>query len=397
MKRLVASVGVGVLLVGVGIAVGALTLSRSDSSSKTTSDLNVVSRWSGKAFGYDVTLYSGSVQGDPGHGAVLVETSGHEPAFFSAPAGTGAFRLESHWDTGWTFRAADGSLAVVGGASPATGAGPSFAFLGKALDPAHLGPIAKDGVAIPIAYGAYLTKQDRYAKSAVVLVESDHGQWKLDGYLPGYWIPRRTVLGEHLQRPLVSPDGTPYLVDAQQKRLVRDTGWRGAVAPGDPVGTKFGHCATWELDHGYSYQACPNAITRQVNGVTTTLFQRSLGKQVSEWAWNFVQPSPDGKWLLVEDSAGFCGNPTWADFLPAGGGALQAAFPGALTSEALGWLPDNSALVAAQPQGCPGPAGGIYQVYPPEPSPPADPNLSGGSQLVFAGPVVDATTWGFGH
>ena len=87
--------------------------------------------------------------------------------------------------------------------------------------------------------------------------------------------------------------------------------------------------------------ACPNAIRLQHAGTATTLFRRDLAKQTAEWAWNFVQPSPNGKWLLLEDTSDFCGNPTWADFLPAGGGSLQPAFPGPSVSEALGWLPDN--------------------------------------------------------
>jgi hypothetical protein len=104
-----------------------------------------------------------------------------------------------------------------------------------------------------------------------------------------------------------------------------------------------------------------------------------------------VQPSPNRKWLLLEDAFGACGTATWAEFQPSSGGALVSAFQDAQSSQALGWLPDNTALVAVQTNECDGaPVGGIYQVTPgswPAPLP----------QLVFPAETYDATTWGFRH
>jgi hypothetical protein len=153
----------------------------------------------------------------------------------------------------------------------------------------------------------------------------------------------------------------------------------------------FGACTTWPARDGGSYRACQNTIRlHTAHGATVTVLHRHLPK-LSGRSWLLVQPSPNGKWLLLQDAFGACGLVTWAYTLPSRGGSLRSAFPGAYTSEALGWLPDNTALVAAQSEGCEGNStAGIYQVTP------GDPSFQPPPLLVFAGYVFDATSWGFG-
>ena len=146
MKRSVAVV-VGSAL-AVGVALGAVAFSGSGTSSAVAghpaSDFHTL--WSGGVAGVKgdpgVHLESGSLQGEPGHGYVLVEVPGEKPAFYAGAAGTGAFQLvsqpKSPHSSEWVFRAADGSLLLV---NPGFGTfrTTSFTFLGKPLDPANLG------------------------------------------------------------------------------------------------------------------------------------------------------------------------------------------------------------------------------------------------------------------
>jgi hypothetical protein len=88
---------------------------------------------------------------------------------------------------------------------------------------------------------------------------------------------------------------------------------------------------------------------------------------------------------------GACGIATWADFLPSHGGSLVSAFPTSDTTDALGWLPDSTALVAA-PTGCEDSVPGIYRVWPS-----AEPQNPDPPELVLAAHAQDATLWGFGH
>jgi len=161
--------------------------------------------------------------------------------------------------------------------------------------------------------------------------------------------------------------------------------------------TKYPHfgCTSWPAPAGGSYAACPNLIVlHRADGSAVTVLRRHLPKSATAYrGWYFVQPSPDGKWLLLEDALGACGTATWAEFQHGNGGPVFSAFPDAVSSQALGWLPDNTAIVAAQTVECDGaPVGGIYQVTPAA-------NWAGGpsAQLIFPAVTQDATTWGFGR
>lgn len=403
MKR---SVGVAVAsALFAGAAAGALAVSASETPSASAgppgSDLTVVSRWSGPTYrgGPTVRLLSGSLTDDPGRGVVLIQQPGLKPAFFATREKTGALRLLGMSSGTWTLRSARGSLVVAEPGYAGPGVPASFAFLGPRLDPRKLGAIGPRGVAVEFDWGPWL--KARRAHTAVVLVEPSPSrsgsQWTVDGYLAGFSLAHpddqlkmvKPVLGtpRELEQPLVGPDGRLYAIDATAGRLVPAPQFPSAVA------YRFGQCTTWPGADGASYRACPNTIVlRKAGGSSSVVFRRHLGK----WAfggtsWVFVEPSPDGKWLLTQDAYGACGIATWAYFVRAGGGGqLIPAFPGAYTSEALGWLPDNTALVAAQSEGCDGsPTSGIYQVWP------GNPTFEPPPQLVFPGFVFDATTWGY--
>ncbi len=164
-------------------------------------------------------------------------------------------------------------------------------------------------------------------------------------------------------------------------------------ATGSPT-VKYPHfgCTSWPAPDAGWYAACPNSIVlHKADGSAVTVMQRHLPGLNSARplrGWYFVQASPNRKWLLLEDAFGACGTATWAEFQQGSGGPLSSAFPDAVSSQALGWLPDNTALIAVQTNECDGaPAGGIYQVTPG--------NWVLSPQLVFPAETQDATTWGF--
>ena len=101
--------------------------------------------------------------------------------------------------------------------------------------------------------------------------------------------------------------------------------------------------------------------------------------------WAVLDPSPDGRWLLLEQDLYSCGTASTAKLVRSSGGTPIPAIPRTRRSYALGWLPDNTALVAAQSRGCdPPPPAAIYQVRP------------GGrpsAELVIATDAQDATAW----
>jgi hypothetical protein len=371
---------------------------------RRTRPLQVVSRWSGRG----VRLVFGSLAADPGRGVVRLKQAGGKPGFFTTPEGAGALRLVSHDSTySWTFRSSHGARAFLRPGDDAYGhVPPSFEFLGRKLDPAKLGPIGSRGVAVPIDLPGGKT-----FRPAVVLVEQTparHGSfgngWKVDGYLPGFLTPRLAAElkpGKHrglwpqtsqglLQQPLRGPEGQNYAIDVKGQRLVR--------VGGTPASTlkwlTLGECTTWPGSTGTSYRACGYSIRlRRAHAAATTILRRPLNTFESDSVWTFLQRSPNGRWLLLEEANETCSPYTLAEFLPARGGQLALGFPRSNTSsEALGWLPDNTALVAGQPQACGGNGPeGIYQVRPGTGSaPPAH-------QLVFAGNAFVATTWGFGR
>jgi hypothetical protein len=252
---------VSALLAGAGA--GAVIVSASQAPSAAagpTGNLQVVSSWSGRLWkgSPQVRVVSGSLGADPGRGFVLVQTKGQEPGFFSTPEGTGALRVSSRSAYGWVLRASNGALAVVGPGFPESGAAPSFTFLGRPLNPANLGPIGADGVAVPITYGGPHGPHRVPSKTAVVLVEQTQSfpGWKLYGYLPGYSLAGWSASRPELQQPLRGPDGRLYSIDAKNGRLVSTSGWRASPQRGR---FKFG-CRTWPAANGASYRACQNSI-----------------------------------------------------------------------------------------------------------------------------------------
>ena len=375
-----------------GVAIGAVVVSASDAPSaaagQVRSDLSIVSTWNGRTTG--MHLLSGSLRGDSSRGFVLLERHALAPVFFSTPEGTGALRLISASPySGWVFQAADGSLAVVDYIGEGPDPTPSFTFLGRPLDPANLGTIGAKGVAVPFAYGPWTggLKVRHKSETAVILVGQTSDGWKVLGYLPGFSVPRGMPRAQALQRPLLGPDGRLYTIDSTAGRLLAESStWQN---PAEPIHPKWG-CSSWPAARGGSYRACAESIVlRGADGSSRTLLQRTIPNGLARFTdWGLVSPSPDGKWLLLEDQMSSCGTATWADFLPAGGGHLTRALPQAFASEALGWLSDNTALVAGQTTGCAGaPPAGIYQVWPGAQVPTP--------QLVVAANSEDATTWGF--
>lgn len=375
-----------------GIAIGAVVISASEApgaaAGPVRSDLNVASTWSGRATG--LKLISGSLRGDSGRGFVLLQGRSRQPVFFSTPEGAGALTLISASPyAGWVFRSQDGSLAVVDWIGEGPDNTPSFTFLGRPLDSAHLGSIGARGVAVPIAYGPWAGNKVRHrSETAVMLVGQTSGYpgWKLFGYLPGFSLPQGMPREHALQRPLLGPDGRLYSIDPMSERLIRGRAWRNPVESYMP---KFG-CTTWPAAGGASYRACANSIVRSGSGGDAVTVLHRHVQDAPYRSWSLVTPSPDGKWLLLEDKEGACGVATWAYFLRSSGGRLVEALPQAFASEALGWLPDSTALVAGQTQGCAGsPPAGIYRVSPG--------SSRAATQLVVAANAEDATGWGFGR
>jgi hypothetical protein len=394
IKRSVAAAVGCVLLAGIGIGAVMVRDAR-------VSRFDVVSRWSSGG----ARIESGSLGTDPERGFVRWTPGRRKSLLFTTPEGAGALRLISHSSYRSKFRSSSGALVLF---SPEFNSGfedrpPSFQFLGRQLDPAKLGRIGPRGVAVVVDLSA-----GKKLSTAVVLVEQTPGRhgsfgngWKVDGYLPGFSTPsvaawqkspvgswRETV--RQLQQPLVGPDGRSYAIDAKDGRLVRI----GSTPRATLWRYKLGGCTTWPGAHGASYRACTRAITlHKAHEAPVTILRRDPRDQLDIYntAWTFLQPSPDGRWLLLEGVTEACSVASWAEFMPARGGPFSLVFPGSgRSSEALGWLPDNTALVQGQPQVCGGSGTeGIYQVRPgPAGSPLA-------RQLVFPTALAaDETAWG---
>lgn len=398
LKRPIAvAVGV-VLLAGIGIGT-AMAL-----DAGATHDGHVLSHWSRGG----TRLVFGSLSADPGRGFVRLTQGRKKPVVFKTPEDAGALRLSAVLARGWEFRSSSGALAIL---SPGLDAdikiSPSFEFLGRRLNPAKLGPIGARGVAVPVEWS-----EGKKSRSGVVLIEQTlarHGSfgnsWTVAGYFPAFSTPRLAAESnthtrlpwlestQELQQPLRGPDGQDYSIDVRGQRLVR-------VGGGTPATTlthyKRGECTTWPGLNGASYRACGSSITvRRPHRGAATLFRLPAHDQFdAETVWTFLRPSPNGRWLLLEGANETCSPYTKAYFLSAhSGGTPALVFPGSPNdSEALGWLPDNTALVAGQPETCggSGPAG-IYQVRPATASSPST------YQLVFPTSGTEATTWGFGR
>lgn len=360
--------------------------------------LLVSSRWDFDKDGMRLHLVSGALASDPRRGFVLfqgADTSldqnpSHktprfvqiEPRFFTAPDRSGPLHIvaPSRWD--WVLDSPACSRAVL--ELHNSFARPSFFFLGRRLDPAHLPKIARRGVAVPVVYGPKKSK-------AVLLVGRGTrfgGSWHLYGYLPGFSLSTPSTISETLRRPLVGPDRGLFRVDPGGRRLVRI----GAATPARVLRWKMPRrCSSWAANADGHYVACDDSIRFvAADGSRTTLLRQDVHKQVAT-RWTFVAPSPDRRTLLLEQDQYACGTSRIAYFLPTGGGDLdpvagRLAGTGALQSEPLGWLQDNTALVAVQDDNeCEGTlTSGIYRVWP-------DANFG---ELVVATSSEDATLWG---
>lgn len=392
-RAILVAVGAALAAVGIGTAMAFTTPAAHHDP--------VVSRWSGGGN----RLVFGASKADPGRGFVRLRQGRGKPYVFTTPEGAGALELTSaSADGDWTFRTRNGSLASLSTGWD-VGVRPLFQFLGRQLDPANLGPIGSRGVAVETWWW-----EGNGNRRALVLVEQTSGRhgsfgngWKVVGYLPDFTTPRlaaQTAASpggpwlestRQLNQPLRGPDGRNYAIDVKGRRLVPVA---GAVPAATLQAFKLGDCTTWPGSNGASYRACGSAITlRRPNQAATTLFRRPADDFIDrDGVWTALQPSPNGRWLLLENANEICSTFTKAEFLPARGGRLAEVFPGSpADSEALGWLPDNTALVAGQPQTCggSGPAG-IYQIRPGTTGSPST------YQLVLATYGADATTWGFG-
>jgi hypothetical protein len=381
-----------VLLAGIAIGAAMAFGARAPASRGSASG-----RWSGDG----QRLVWGSLRTDPERGFVRV-SAGRKSLLLTTPEGAGTLRPVSRSSSYWVFRSRSGALALLfRGVYGDIYVAPSLEFLGRRLDPAKLGSIGSRGVAISVDWWEGKNENDH---SAVVLVEQTparHGSfangWRVDGYLPGFSTRRPTI--DHsggvpleptqgLKQPLLGPDGRSYLIDVKHGRLVPTS--KGPVVREHTV--TLGGCSTWPGAKGASYRACSHSITvRRAHGPAAVVFHRPFTNSLEDDnTWAFVQPSPDGRWLLLEEANETCSYYSWAEFMPARGGNLAPIFPGSpINSVPLGWLPDNTALVEGAPQVCGGSGSeGIYQVRP------NDTGARPAYQLVFPG-ISDVTTWGF--
>jgi hypothetical protein len=149
-------------------------------------------------------------------------------------------------------------------------------------------------------------------------------------------------------------------------------------------------CSTWSGNERGSYVACEDSIVLvRPDGSRTTLLRQNVAKTLGQ-RWTFLEPSPNGRTLLLEQDQYACGTSRQTYLLSAAGklepvtGRVLGAED--VQSEPLGWLSDNTALVAVQnDNGCEGTLrSGIYRIWP----------KSDWGQLVVATSSEDATLWG---
>lgn len=367
------------LLLVLGFAAGCSGTKHGAAVSPTKRDLLVASRWQWK--GTDVV--SGALGSEPRQGFILFESRGVAPSLFTPSGGHGPIRLVSAGRFHWLFRSSDGWTSTL---DFDDGLHARYYDLGRVLDPLHLPALSSHGAAIPILYGP---KQH----SAVLLVGRVSGQWSLYGYLPGFGLPLERNPTADLQRPILGPHGVLYRIDRRRRRLDRvgeggkPARWR---SPGEG-------CSTWPQADGSRYVACPRTIKHLLrSGASETVFSQPAS--TISITWPFLAVSPDGRTLLLEEDESSCGTYTGSYFLTLGTGALIptmnppvglqtqiASTP--FDSQPLGWLPAKfeEALVTGLGAGfgdCGDEPVGIYDVFP-----------SGGSYIVAATNVGDATTW----
>ena len=359
LLAVVAAVALGV---GVGVA-----LDRTRSQPQPV--LLPVSRWSSRVDGTQVV--AGSLAADPKRGVVLYQDKRLGSSLFSTPARSGPLHLVTSSDGSWVLETSQGARAVL---AQVVDQGLSFEVLGLRLDPAHLPPLAKQGLAIPIVYGPKRSK-------AVLLVGARPYSFPVYGYLAGFSLPPAKPLTAALARRLLGPDHRLYRVDRAALRLVLVGRYLARAAGAFRIPPR---CSTWPSAAG-RYVACADSIALvRPDGTRTTLL-RQPGIGQSNTRWSFVSPSPNGRALLLEQDIYACGTDRQAYFLSTRGGALQRAVGDVATqSEPLGWLGGGAALVAIQFGGCDGARrSGLYRAY-----------RDGSDGLILSTSGQDATLWG---
>jgi hypothetical protein len=390
-RRVLLSIGIAVVAALTGLGRG-LVVHRAAHGT-----LVVSSTWSRRTAGVDFNVTAGALAGDRRRGFVLFEVSGRPPELFTTPEGAGALRLTSATSSEWILRSRSGALAVVenersGIDDPSL----TYTYFGKPLNPHALGAIDARGIAVPLRYGPPAGKEQLPRYKAVLLVgrtgdAAGPGTWTVEGYLPGFALPRAAGRTHELERPLLGPDHRLYTIDARSRRLVdAGAGGREAVwAPGYQAG-----CSTWPSRQGATIAACPGfVVLHRTDGTATTLLRRTPAPRDMSPGWGLVSTSADGRWLLLEDETQSCGTATSAYLLPAAGGYLVPAVRDVGDSQALGWLRSelDTALIMVQGDGCDGrPPSGIYAVRPYLDAA----TESAVTERVLLGRVHDATTWG---
>src|ERR1700675_3605062 len=133
---------VAALVLGVGAGV---VLDRT--RSKPQPVVLPVSQWSSTVD--DTKIVAGSLAADPKRGVVLYQDN-RMASLFSTPTRSGPLHLVSSIAGSWVLETSQGARAVL---AQVVDQGLSFEVLGPRLDPAHLPPLTRQGLAVPIVYG----------------------------------------------------------------------------------------------------------------------------------------------------------------------------------------------------------------------------------------------------
>jgi hypothetical protein len=329
-----------------------------------------VSQWTSRADG--TKIVAGSLAADPKRGVVLFEDNRIGASLFSTPTRSGPLHLVSSVEGSWVLETSQGARAVL---AQVVDQGLSFEVLGQRLDPAHLPPLAKQGLAVPIVYGP------KHSKAVLLVGARNPSSFPVYGYLAGFSLPPAKQSSAALARPLLGPDHRLYRVDRAARRLVLVGRFLAQAAGPFKIPPR---CSTWPSAAGRFVACADSIVLMKADGTRTTLLRQPSVSQ-DNTRWVFVLPSPNGRTLLLEQDIYACGADRQAYFLSTSGGALERAVGDVATqSEPLGWLGSGAALVAIQFGGCDGPArSGLYRAYP-----------DGSDGLIVATSGQDATLWG---
>jgi hypothetical protein len=355
---------VAAITLGVGAGV-ALDRARS----KPHPVLVPVSRWSSTEAG--TKIVAGSLAADPKRGVVLYDDPRLGPSLYSTPTRSGPLHLVSATEGSWVLETSQGARAVL---ERVADQGLSFEVLGPRLDPAHLPPLTRQGLAVAVVYG-------RNSKAVLLVGARNPYTFPVYGYLAGFSLPTPKPTTAALTRPLLGPDYRLYRVDRARRRLVAV----GRSLERAPAPFRIPpRCSTWPIAAGRVVACADSVVLARPDGTQTTLL-RQPGISQSNTRWAFVSPSPNGRTLLLEQDIYACGTDRQAYFLSTSGGALRRAVGDVATqSEPLGWLGGGTALVAIQYGGCDGaPRSGLYRANP-----------DGSDGLILATSGQDATLWG---